>query len=464
MTSSGTLTAPGGEVRVLGHTISLTGEAKIDVSGETGGTILVGGDYQGKNPDILNAEYNFVDPHVIIKADSLGQGNGGKVIFWSDIATYFYGKISAKGGPLGGDGGFAEVSGDYLDYQGLTNLLSPLGKAGTLLLDPTTVTIGPFGEPNVATNSGFTSFENTPCPGTTAYQIPNANNATIVTQGSTGIGYDLVENLLLCNVTINSSSGFTGSGIITINQSVAMAPESLSLTINAVSDIIVNAQVDNTATNGAQLTLNASGNLIINSTIYNASTGALNLTAGQDMWVYNDITNTTSVTNVTVGGNTNLVGGYYDIGANEASISGVGVNLTSTGPLTLIGGSSSSYPAFIASTAATTISAPSVSLTGVIGGGAAQIQNTTGNLSVTATSGLITLSDNANITLSGGSGTLTVSSISDDLILQNSASISNQGSGPTMITVGGTATLLAGQGDATIASGTGSLTLNVTTT
>jgi hypothetical protein len=98
----------------------------------------------------------------------------------------------------------------------------------------------------------------------------------------------------------------------------------------------------------------------------------------------------------------------------------------------------------------------------VIGGGAAQIQNTTGNLSVTATSGLITLSDNANITLSGGSGTLTVSSISDDLILQNSASISNQGSGPTMVTVGAAASLLAGQGNATIASGTGSLTLNVT--
>ncbi len=61
-----------------------------------------------------------------------------------------------------------------------------------------------------------------------------------------------------------------------------------------------------------------------------------------------------------------------------------------------------------------------------------------------------------------GTGTLTVMSTMDDLVLQNSASISNQGSGSTMIAVGGAATLLAGQGDATIASGTGSLTLNVT--
>ena len=122
VTSSGTLTAPGGEVRMLGQIATLTGEAKIDVSGDAGGTVLVGGDYQGKNPDILNAEYTFVEPGVRIYADSLKGGNGGKVIFWSDVATYFYGKISAQGGPLGGDGGFVEVSGDFLDYKGLTNL------------------------------------------------------------------------------------------------------------------------------------------------------------------------------------------------------------------------------------------------------------------------------------------------------------------------------------------------------
>ena len=167
VTSSGILTAPGGEVRVLGHTTSLTGEAKIDVSGETGGTILVGGDYQGKNPDIFNADYNFADPHVTIKADSLGQGSGGKVIFWSNKATHFYGSISAQGGPLGGDGGFVEVSGDYLDYQGMTNLLAPLGKTGTLLLDPTNITFS-------TTDSGWT----VPTPNCTTGYVLSGNPAT----------------------------------------------------------------------------------------------------------------------------------------------------------------------------------------------------------------------------------------------------------------------------------------------
>ena len=158
---------------------------------------------------------------------------------------------------------------------------------------------------------------------------------------------------------------------------------------------------------------------------------------------------------ITVGGKATLFGGN-----NSATINGAGVlNLSSTGPLTLLAGPTGN--AQIMGSAGATILAPSLSLTGVIGGGAAQIQNTSGNLSVTASSDLITLSDNANITQMG-TGTLTVTSTLDDLVLQNLALISNQGSGSTMITVGGVATLLAGQGNALIINGTGSLTLNVT--
>ena len=143
MTSSGTLTAPGGEVRMLGQITSLTDEAKIDVSGDAGGTILVGGDYQGKNPDILNAEYTFVEPGVRINADSLGQGNGGKSHFLVGYSNSLLRQYLSPGRTFGGDGGFVEVSGDYLDYQGMTNTLAPLGKTGTLLLDPTNITFVP---------------------------------------------------------------------------------------------------------------------------------------------------------------------------------------------------------------------------------------------------------------------------------------------------------------------------------
>ena len=47
----------GGTVQALGVRVGVIGSGVIDASGETGGgTVLVGGDYQGKNPDVQNAQ------------------------------------------------------------------------------------------------------------------------------------------------------------------------------------------------------------------------------------------------------------------------------------------------------------------------------------------------------------------------------------------------------------------------
>ena len=50
-----TLTANSGTVHILGEGVHLTENASIDVSGQEGGTVLIGGDYQGRNPSIMNA-------------------------------------------------------------------------------------------------------------------------------------------------------------------------------------------------------------------------------------------------------------------------------------------------------------------------------------------------------------------------------------------------------------------------
>jgi hypothetical protein len=201
-----------------------------------------------------------------------------------------------------------------------------------------------------------------------------------------------------------------------------------------------------------------------------SATSTLNVSIGKDLQLQTGSTGASTNTFTLIqdgmgassGGGTITVSGKATLfgGNNSASINGAGVlNLNITGPLTLDAGPTGN--AQIMGSAGGIISAPSLLLAGVIGGGAAQIQNTAGNLSVTATSDLITLSDNANITQTG-TGTLTVSSTLDDLVVQNSASISNLGSGSTMITVGAVATLLAGQGNGSIVNGAGSLTLNVT--
>ena len=143
-------TGQGGSVDVLGNRVAMLDDAVIDVSGKRGGgSVRVGGDYQGGNPNISNADISYVGPKAVIKADATDTGHGGRVIVWADDTTRAYGSISARGGAQAGDGGFVEVSGHkYLDFQGFVDTLAPLGRAGTLLLDPSDLTI------NSTTNSG----------------------------------------------------------------------------------------------------------------------------------------------------------------------------------------------------------------------------------------------------------------------------------------------------------------------
>ena len=134
---SGTLDASGtgagetgGSVHVLGEKVGLTDSAQIDVSGENGGgTVLVGGAYQGKDPDIRNATATFVSSDAVLEANAGEQGDGGTIIVWADEVTRFYGTVEAQGGSISGDGGFAEVSGKhYLDYWGTALLGAAAGR------------------------------------------------------------------------------------------------------------------------------------------------------------------------------------------------------------------------------------------------------------------------------------------------------------------------------------------------
>jgi filamentous hemagglutinin family protein len=147
---SGTLDASGksigesgGDIQVLGDLVGLFGHAKVDASGDLGGgTILVGGDFQGKNPKIQNASRTFMGSNATINADAISNGDGGKVILWADDTTWSYGSISAQGGALGGDGGFVEVSGKgSLVFRSVVDTSAINGVDGTILLDPTDITI-----------------------------------------------------------------------------------------------------------------------------------------------------------------------------------------------------------------------------------------------------------------------------------------------------------------------------------
>ena len=251
-------------VELLGGQVGLVNAARVDASGQSGGgTVLVGGDYQGNNAAVQNATRTYVGADATIVADAGQDGDGGKVIVWSDDATQMYGEISARGGSNGGNGGFVEASGKrWLDFQGQADLRAANGSAGTLLLDPTDITIsGAANTPTSAFGSGaFTNPTTTPS---------NLNVATLTAQ------------LALGNVTVSTASGLAGSGDITVNNAISYASAN-SLTLSANRSIAVVAGsggISNTGGGAITLTGGGTGSIALNEGITSGG-GAIALASG----------------------------------------------------------------------------------------------------------------------------------------------------------------------------------------
>ncbi|MDD9901774.1 MAG: filamentous hemagglutinin N-terminal domain-containing protein [Alphaproteobacteria bacterium] len=134
----------GGYVEVTGDEVTLDG-ASVDVSGVFGGgTAYIGGGVFGKLDGIEKpSDHTIVSADSSIEADATWYGNGGTVVVWGNEHSEFYGDIKARGGQLGGDGGFVEVStGIGVVYEGMVDTSAPKGKRGMLLIDPASVLIG----------------------------------------------------------------------------------------------------------------------------------------------------------------------------------------------------------------------------------------------------------------------------------------------------------------------------------
>ncbi|MEM7562126.1 MAG: filamentous hemagglutinin N-terminal domain-containing protein, partial [Pseudomonadota bacterium] len=128
----------GGDITVEADVINIHGDAVIDASGSgAGGTILIGGDRQGLNPDVRNATSTTLGANASIHADATDHGDGGKVILFAQNDVHVHGEVTARGGPHGGDGGFIETSGlEVLDITRVPDAAAPHGLAGEWLIDP----------------------------------------------------------------------------------------------------------------------------------------------------------------------------------------------------------------------------------------------------------------------------------------------------------------------------------------
>ncbi len=232
-TNEGTLDASGrdageigGSVRILGHKVGQLGQAMVDVSGDQGGgEVLIGGDYQGKG-SVQNALVTYGGYETIVKANAITDGDGGKVIYWADDTTRFFGAIEAKGGADSGDGGFVEVSGkQFLDFNGEVITTAANGQTGTLLLDPNIINIvdqlSSDDDPEISgdhvilfADGGTGTFTIS----VAALESLNATNDIILQANNTITFGDLADNIYDLQTTSNNSVTFkTTNGAITFS-------------------------------------------------------------------------------------------------------------------------------------------------------------------------------------------------------------------------------------------------------
>ncbi len=88
----------GGKITLTAPRTTIAG-AQIEATGKSGGgTILIGGGWQGNDTALANAAITSVTNGSMITANALDNGNGGTIVVWSDQSTAFAGSIEAKGG------------------------------------------------------------------------------------------------------------------------------------------------------------------------------------------------------------------------------------------------------------------------------------------------------------------------------------------------------------------------------
>ncbi len=339
-------------VSILGNYVQVLDGALIDASRKDGGgEILIGGDYQGKNESLLNARQTHVAKDASLRSDALEQGDGGKIILWSDEWTGFYGQISARGGSGGGDGGFVEVSGRSLDFHGLVDRQAPLGQAGMLLLDPININI------TGAVGNSVNVIPPPPVVGTYTFSACAPTPAIISNTLLNG-------NLALGSVTISTSAtggvGCGDAGDITVVAPVTWATAGNTLTLIADRDVIFNTNIDITSTAaGCDISVQAGRHVQMNGRVQNtaaapganvsviANTGDINVPniAGLSTPVcigtdFGTVLARATLGSITLVGGTGAVNSYASIGSTTSAAVTRSATITAEagGNITLTGG------------------------------------------------------------------------------------------------------------------------------
>ncbi|MFQ5450339.1 MAG: beta strand repeat-containing protein [Nitrospinaceae bacterium] len=503
---SGTLDASGtnpeetgGTVHVFGDRVGLFGNARINISGDSGGGIFrFGGGYQGKGP-FPTAGEAYVGSGVSILADAISYGDGGRTIIWADRRTRFFGRVRARGGRLRGNGGFVEVSGkEELFFDGLVDTSAPNGVTGTLLLDPDEVIIANgSGSPSASGAITFTTFEKTleALSGTTNVQLTANNSVRLNNLSDNVLSFNISGSVTFTaingsiifddpndKIQTNGSINFSAGGSLNLG---SLDSNDSSITLKG-SDLILGGTINSGAANTSILSSNGgtiglgatAGTMTIsgaelqnitaaNLTLGNATNGGItvdNISAANSANIAGTVTLNATAANASVTF-ANAASTFNALTVNAGN--GIAVNQSLTadaGGLTLNGNSDNSGGGAISLAAGSNLTAATdLTLTAATGGVAAAGNTTfsanriTLNNAMTA-AGTASLNANNGITLNAGitsSGNLSLDGDANNAA--NGGDKITLASGVTLASTGGGLTLDATNGGISAA---GAVTLN----
>ena len=288
--SATSLSEKGGKIVLMGERIELTGTSQIEANGpQGGGTVLVGGDWQGSG-DTRQAVKVTMAPGASIEANATQQGDGGKVVLWSDVrnadsVTRVEGRIEAKGAGTG-NGGRIETSGHGLN---ITETARIDAGGGDWLLDPYDVTLSAVG--GSGTSSATVSS-------TTTYTA-NANDAVV--------NVSTIQTALNAgtSITVTTGSGGTQSGNITVASDITWTSAKI-LTLQAAGGVTGSATIT-TGTSASYVAFDQAGDSTYSGIIAGAG-GVRKLGAGT-LTLTGDNTYT---------GSTSFVAGKLNMGSSSA--------------------------------------------------------------------------------------------------------------------------------------------------
>ncbi len=261
----------GGKVAISGGNKGVvTVDGTINANGATGGgTVTVTGE------NILASDGS------VISADAVTAGDGGSVVLLASDGLVFGGTATARGGALGGAGGFVDTSGQgWIDIYGSVDVSAFSGLNGTWLIDPANLEIVTGASSNVTGASPFSPtggfLTSSKLQNTSIQNALNAGaNVMITTVGSPNKLFQ--DGTITINADITKSSGadstlkFESAAGIILNAGKTISASSgniLNVVMDAVGSGIIsfkNIEINGAIkTNGGDVDLRARvGNIVI---------------------------------------------------------------------------------------------------------------------------------------------------------------------------------------------------------